>query len=145
MQANNILISHANLNQLDDLIEIENSLFNSDKISRRQMTYNIKKQKLFFTAVSNDSLAGYILCFEYKKQIRIYSLAVSTVHQGKGIAQSLLNHLFKLTTKNIYLEVNTNNLGAIRLYQKNNFVISKTISNYYENGDSAYKMTLRRD
>lgn len=145
MQANNISISNANLSQLDDLVEIENSLFNSDKISRRQMVYNIKKQKLFFTAISNDTVAGYILCFEYKKQIRIYSLAVSASHQGKGIAQSLLNHLFKLTTKNIYLEVNTNNLGAIRLYQKNNFVISKTITNYYENGDSAYKMILRRD
>ncbi|QIV95330.1 ribosomal-protein-alanine N-acetyltransferase [Allofrancisella inopinata] len=138
-------IYKASLNDLKSLIELENSLFNSDQISKRQFKYNIEKQKLFFVAKVNDQLAGYILCFEYKKSIRIYSLAVNEKFQGKGIGKSLLNYLITNSTKNIYLEVNVNNSNAIALYEKLNFTIYKTIPNYYQDDDSAYRMVLRRN
>ncbi|KEI35024.1 acetyltransferase [Francisella sp. W12-1067] len=138
-------IYKASLNDLKSLVELEDSIFNSDQISKRQFKYNIKKQKLFFVAKVNDQLAGYILCFEYKKSIRIYSLAVNEKFQGKGIGKSLLNYLITNSTKNIYLEVNVNNSNAIALYEKLNFIIYKTILNYYQDGDSAYRMVLRRN
>ncbi|QIV93852.1 GNAT family N-acetyltransferase [Allofrancisella frigidaquae] len=137
-------IYKASLNDLKSLVELEDSIFNSDQISKRQFKYNIKKQKLFFVAKVNDQLAGYILCFEYKKSIRIYSLAVNEKFQGKGIGKSLLNYLITNSTKNIYLEVNVNNSNAIALYEKLNFIIYKTILNYYQDGDSAYRMVLSR-
>ncbi|MBK2356312.1 GNAT family N-acetyltransferase [Francisella hispaniensis] len=137
-------ISKAQLTDLQALIDLENSTFLSDKISKKQFTYNIDRQKYFFVAKIQDSLAGYILCFEYKKTIRVYSLAVSKSHQGQGIGKKLLEYILNNTDKNISLEVNTNNLIAISLYQKLGFVTNKQINNYYENGDSAYKMLLRR-
>jgi ribosomal protein S18 acetylase RimI-like enzyme len=136
------IITKATKKHLVELIELENSLFISDKISDRQMLYNINKQNLFFVCTIDSQVAGYILCFEYKKSIRVYSLAVSRNYQGKGVAKSLLEHLFKHVNKGIYLEVNTTNEIAINLYKKYGFKIHSTIENYYENSDSAYKMIL---
>ncbi|APA82175.1 GNAT family N-acetyltransferase [Francisella tularensis] len=137
-------ISKAQLTDLQALIDLENTTFLSDKISKKQFAYNINKQKYFFVAKIQGSLAGYILCFEYKKTIRVYSLAVSKNYQGQGIGKKLLEYILNNTDKNISLEVNTNNLIAISLYQKLGFEINKQINNYYENSDAAYKMTLIR-
>ncbi|AJI54308.1 GNAT family N-acetyltransferase [Francisella philomiragia] len=137
-------ISKPQLTDVQTLVELENSTFLSDKISKKQFIYNINKQKYFFIVKIQNSLAGYILCFEYKKTIRVYSLAVSKNYQGQGIGKKLLEDILNNSDKNISLEVNTNNLIAISLYQKLGFVINKQINNYYENGDSAYKMLLRR-
>lgn len=104
----------------------------------------LTSKNIFFVAKRQDSLAGYILCFEYKKTIRVYSLAVSKNYQGQGIGKKLLEYILNNTDKNISLEVNTNNLIAISLYQKLGFEINKQINNYYENGDAAYKMTIIR-
>ena len=92
-----------------------------------------------------DKLAGYILYFEYKKTIRIYSIAISQNYQGQGVARALIEHLLATSTKDISLEVNTSNDRAIALYNKFDFVITKTITRYYEDGASAFKMLLRRD
>ncbi|MBK2092841.1 GNAT family N-acetyltransferase [Francisella philomiragia] len=137
-------ISKPQLNDAKTLVELESSTFLSDKISKKQFVYNIDKQKYFFVAKINNGLAGYILCFEYKKTIRVYSLAVSKNYQGQGIGKKLLEYILNNSDKNISLEVNTNNLIAISLYQKLGFVINKQINNYYENGDAAYKMILIR-
>ncbi|GAB4221944.1 MAG: N-acetyltransferase [Francisella sp.] len=137
-------IYKAQIKDLEELINIENSAFYSDKISKKQFIYNIHKQKYFFVAKIKDLVVGYILCFEYKKTIRVYSIAVSKNYQGKGIGHKLLEHLLENTNKNISLEVNTNNLKAISLYKKLGFKIKKQINNYYENNDNAYKMILIR-
>lgn len=65
-------ISKPQLSDVQTLAELENSTFLSDKISKKQFIHNINKQKYFFVAKINNELAGYILCFEYKKTIRIH-------------------------------------------------------------------------
>ena len=137
-------ITKAKLSHLKELIHLEDSTFIFDKISRRQFIYNIKKQKNFFVSKKASSLTGYILCFEYKKTIRIYSLAVCQNSQGQGVGKKLLEYILNNSTKDISLEVNTNNFRAINLYRNIGFKISKQINKYYENGDAAYKMLLRR-
>lgn len=129
---------------LEALLKLENSIFTSDKISKKQFAYHIKKQKYFFITKLENLLVGYILCFEYKNIIRVYSLAVDPKYQGQGIGKKLLLHILDNSTKNISLEVNINNTNAISLYKKSGFEISKQIDDFYENGDSAYKMILVR-
>ena len=127
---------------MSSLIAIENSLFESDQISKRQFIYNIKKQKLFYVANIDNQVAGYILCFEYKKVIRVYSLAIAKTHQGKGVGKALLMNVCDNTSKNMFLEVNVNNTNAIALYEKLSFITYKQIPNYYQNGDTALRMIL---
>ncbi|WP_150467167.1 GNAT family N-acetyltransferase [Francisella sp. SYW-9] len=137
-------ITKAKLVDLEELLNLENSTFLSDKISRKQFIYNIKKQKYFFVSKKEECLTGYILCFEYKKVIRVYSLAVCQNHQGQGIGKKLLEYVLDNSIKNISLEVNINNSRAISLYKSVGFKISKQINYFYENGDAAYKMLLVR-
>ncbi|AIT09725.1 acetyltransferase [Candidatus Francisella endociliophora] len=137
-------ISKVQLKDLDSIVVLENSIFTSDKISRKQFAYHIKKQKYFFVTKLENLLVGYILCFEYKNIIRVYSLAVNQNFQGQGVGKKLLQYILDNSTKNISLEVNTSNTNAISLYKKLNFKISKQIAHFYENGDSAYKMLLTR-
>ena len=137
-------ISKSKLTDVKPLLELENSIFTSDKISRKQFAYNIKKQKYFYVSKTENILIGYILCFEQKKVIRVYSLTVCKNFQGQDIGKKLLQYILNNSTENVSLEVNVNNFKAIALYKNLGFKISKQISNFYENGDSAYKMLLRR-
>jgi len=139
-----MLITKATPADLISLVSLEQELFKSDCISKRQFLYHIKKNPLFIAKIA-DKLAGYILYFEYKKTIRIYSIAISQNYQGQGVARALIEHLLATSTKDISLEVNTSNDRAIALYNKFYFVITKTITRYYEDGASAFKMLLRRD
>ncbi|QIW09278.1 N-acetyltransferase [Francisella sp. LA112445] len=138
-------ITKAKLVDLEELLNLENSTFLSDKISRKQFIYNIKKQKYFLVSKKDNSITGYILCFEYKKTIRIYSLAVCQNYQGQGLGRKLLEYVMNSSTKDISLEVNINNSRAINLYKNIGFKISKQIDKYYENGDAAYKMLLIKE
>ena len=60
-------ISKVQPTDLQALIDLENSTFLSDRISRKQFVYSINKQKYFFVAKMQDLSAVYILCFEYNK------------------------------------------------------------------------------
>ena len=138
-----MVIYKATPTDLNSLVTLEQHLFKSDCISRRQFLYHIKKNPIFVAKI-DENLAGYILYFERKKTIRIYSLAVSLSYQGQGVAKSLIKYLLATTTKDISLEVNTNNKAAIALYNKFDFKICKIIEEYYEDGSSAFKMLLNR-
>ena len=138
-----MLITKATPADLISLISLEQELFKSDCISKRQFLYHIRKNPIFVSKIAKN-LAGYVLYFKHKKTIRIYSIAVSPSYQGQGVARALIEHLLATSTKDISLEVNTSNDRAIALYHKFDFVIIKTITGYYEDGASAFKMLLNR-
>lgn len=64
-------ISKVQPTDLQALIDLENLTFLADRISRKQFVYSIDKQKYFFVAKMQDLSVGYILCFEYKRTIRV--------------------------------------------------------------------------
>ncbi len=51
----------------------------------------------------------------------------------------LINYCDKSKYKNISLEVNVNNLAAVKLYEKYGFRVTKRIKKYYQ-GEDAYLM-----
>ena len=58
---------------------------------------------------------------------------------GTKVLDELLRNLKNQGIEEISLEVNVNNLSAIKMYQNNGFEIIRTIKNYYKNED-AYVM-----
>lgn len=55
--------SNAQLDDLDSLLSLENQVFTSDNINRRQMKRFIQSHHcLLFIAKENKQLAGYALC-----------------------------------------------------------------------------------
>ena len=145
-----VLIERISLTDLNDLMEIENACFGIDAFSRRQMLYLITQSKgIFLIAKHNNQIAGYVLLITSHRHNtgRIYSIAVSPQHRGKGIGEMLLDEAMKFVRntglKGIFLEVRTDNDAAISLYKKKGFVKRALKLSYYEDGADGYSMVIR--
>lgn len=79
----------------------------------------------------------------------IMNIVTKKYKRNLGFAGLLLNELINLgkkkNCKTITLEVNENNLPAIKLYKNFNFKEVGKRKNYYKNGDTAILMTLELD
>lgn len=131
------MISKATFEDLKSLYNIETEVFCNDPfaLSKKSLKYHIQRNNLFKIEVEG-LIAGYILWLERKKYYRLYSLAVSTSFQNRGLAKKLLEYSFEnLKDKNFSLEVKCSNESAINLYKKFDFEINKNLKDYYENED----------
>lgn len=133
------MIEKANLEDLISLCNIEKEVFANDPfaLNKKAIKYHILKNRLY-KIVFNGKIAGYILWLERKKYFRLYSLAIGSAFQNKGLAKKLLEFSFEeLSDKNkdYSLEVKQSNEGAINLYKKFDFEINKVLKDYYETED----------
>jgi ribosomal-protein-alanine N-acetyltransferase len=116
--------------------EIERLLFDRDILTHR--------------ALLRRKLAGFVMSRIVAGESEILSVAVSTSHQGRGLARALLKlHLGRLAAlgvKTVFLEVDENNQPARRLYARIGFREVGRRTGYYAGpsgpGDA---LTLRRD
>lgn len=138
------------LSDLDALHNLENQVFDSDKVSRRQMKRFIQSEhSLLLAALDRDKLAGYaLLLFNQATQLsRLYSIAVSPNFRGKGIANELLIRCEKSAVERGYitlrLEVREDNSSAIKLYEKHGFKPLKTLIHYYDDLADGLRMQKR--
>ncbi len=112
----------------------------------------------FIVAEINKELVGYIMSriesgapnfklLAVTKKGHVISLAVLPKHQQKGIGYSLMLEATQAMTnynaKECYLEVRTSNLAALGLYKKLGFEKSRTLRNYYADGENAYLMSRK--
>ena len=108
------------------------------RLSRDLKEYSIKLSRfaLFVTAREDDSILGVIAYYINKDQNVFYIpyVCVDVRHRNQGIADQLFSCLFqeaRIQKKDIILEVRTDNIGAISLYQKNGFQIMDTLDSKY--------------
>lgn len=141
---------NAVLSDLDALHHLENQVFNSDKVSRRQMKRFIQSEhSLLLVASEGEVLAGYaLLLFNQATQLsRLYSIAVSPDFRGRGIAERLLILCEKSAVERGYitirLEVREDNLAAIKIYEKHGFKQLKTLIHYYDDLADGFRMQKR--
>lgn len=146
------LIEQSTISDLDELIDIENKLFDySDvKLSRRAFRYHNNSQNLLLVSRvkkgKNSVISGYILVLFYRKSARIYSVAVIPEYQKLGIASALLDNSIKMSANTgkakMALEVKVSNESAIRLYKRLGFTCKKIIPDYYLDGTDAFRMEM---
>lgn len=129
------------------LIAIEKTCFQTDLLTDRQMRYMLKQAKaLCLVAEVNHTIAAYAICLTpaLPRPARLYSLAVLPTHRGQGLGDQLMQAIRDALQKQHYtrwrLEVEENNLPAIRLYSNHGFNTISTVPNYYENGSNAIRM-----
>ena len=139
-----IVISPATSSDVQFLIQLEEQLFISDRISRRQFLYLINKgNSIVVKAEMDGSFVGYMVLLKRSnsKRLRLYSLAVARQARKQGVAALLLqfaeqaavvHHCNKLT-----LEVSWQNDSAIALYRSAGFSQYGIKENYYEDGCTA--------
>ncbi|MFA5417092.1 MAG: ribosomal protein S18-alanine N-acetyltransferase [Bacteroidales bacterium] len=143
----NFKIRLASPADLKAIMEIESEGFGPDAFGERQMKYLMKSAtSLFYVAETQHTLIGYVILLMRKNshQMRIYSIAVSSLLRGKGIGQYLMDFTLKTaqnwSKSSLKLEVRTTNTSAIQLYERNKFKPVKIIPDYYRDGCDALVM-----
>ena len=150
IDALNIQITTATLDDLKALVALENQAFDGDKLTKRRLKHWITAQNaIFVVAKHQQDILGYVLTILHKGSAlaRLYSLAVSPLARGLGIAAKLIQKCEKSAYKQgrlyLRLEVAENNQAAIGLYRKLGFEEFGFYQDYYHDHQAALRMQKR--
>ena len=84
-----------------------------------------KPSSICLGAFDDDRLVGYLIVSRYVDAWHVMNVAVASDQRRRGIASTLLEHLFVLTSEDgrrgYTLEVRVSNAGAIDLYERLGF------------------------
>jgi len=149
-----VTVRRANSGDVEPLLELEKTCFDTDRLSRRSFTNFVKEgAHELLVLLEGDTLLGYVLNL-YRagtNLARMYSIAVAPAGRGKGLGERLLKAAEAAARLRhcvfMRLEVNVNNQPAIQLYERSNYRRIGRIEGYYEDGSDAYQMEklLRRE
>ncbi|UCB58405.1 MAG: ribosomal protein S18-alanine N-acetyltransferase [Thermoplasmatales archaeon] len=103
--------------------------------------------KGFIIAELNHKIIGFLVGVKiHQKKAKILMLSVNPDFHRQKIGEKLLFQFIKTiineNIKRVELEVRTDNIKAIKFYEKYNFKKVKKIKNFYQNEESAYTMRL---
>jgi [ribosomal protein S18]-alanine N-acetyltransferase len=94
-----------------------------------------KPTSICLGAFEGEQLVGYVINSRYVDAWHVMNVAVDPDYQRRGIATTLLERLFELTTgddrRGYTLEVRVSNAGAIELYERLGFERRGTRRGYY--------------
>jgi ribosomal protein S18 acetylase RimI-like enzyme len=131
---------------LDALWELENRVFETDRMSRRSLRRLLASPSAAaMVAQSDGAIAGVaVVLFRATSRIaRLYSLAVAPKHTGRGIASALLAAAEKTARSRkcrfLRLEVHEKNHGAIKVYCKAGYREFGRHHQYYEDRGHALR------
>ena len=132
------------LNKIKEILQIDFDDFWNFEILKEELVNNNSK---YLVLLYNSE----IVCFGGIKIIldeaNLMNIVTKKQMRGNGFAYFILKELINISQKehcfSITLEVNENNLPAINLYKKFNFLEVGKRKNYYQNGDTAILMTLK--
>jgi ribosomal-protein-alanine N-acetyltransferase len=131
---------------LDALWDLENRVFETDRMSRRSLRRLLASPSAAaMVAQSDGAIAGVaVVLFRATSRVaRLYSLAVAPKHTGRGIASALLAAAEKTATsrkcRSLRLEVHEKNQGAIKVYRKAGYHEFGRHHQYYEDRGHALR------
>lgn len=136
MVVNNITIKKLGKNDINKILQIEKSQ-NVTILKETVILDDMSNSNntLYFGAIYNDIIVGYIAITYVIDTIDILSIVTMKNYENVGVATLLLEYIFNFAKKNnvnkIFLEVRTSNTKAINLYEKNNFKLISKRKNYY--------------
>ncbi|MEO0138923.1 MAG: N-acetyltransferase [candidate division WOR-3 bacterium] len=101
----------------------------------------IKMGSKVFLAELEGKPVGFAFFRKFNEELwELTLIGVLPEHRGKGIGKALLEESLKSIKGEIQLHVQTNNVAAIRLYERFNFVREKVLRGFYSDGSDAYLM-----
>ena len=141
------MIISAQLSQLDEIVEIENSSFEKPW-KRSQLMDDIRNHidSENWVFVQDKKVVGYIFGWIIQKEYHLHNIAVHPNYLRKKIGQKLINHIISRVADQkvnvILLEVSVNNISARKCYQALGFVEVGIRKDYYSKGDDAILYNL---
>ena len=132
-----MMIETMNSSHVKQIAELEKICF-SDPWSERSIASELDNKLAFWlVAVEGESVAGYIGSQTVMDETDMMNVAVHPDFRRKGIAEALVNalvdHLIKIGSHCLTLEVRASNAPAIALYEKLGFSEIGRRKNYYRN------------
>ncbi len=121
-----------------EVVEIEKASF-GDPWSRASFEAEIRTEPTSHCRVIRlgGKVAGYMIAWFIEDEAHLANIAVAPWVRRHGYAQLMIDHLLRESylrgSRILVLEVRTSNAGAIRLYEKNGFVVGGVRKNYYRN------------
>jgi ribosomal protein S18 acetylase RimI-like enzyme len=135
---------------IERLLEIEDTCFSSDRLSRRSFQRWIKGDSCIFLVIEvAGRIGGYGLVLLHKgtRLARLYSIALDPDMRGRGHASALMLALEAAAVEEdrlfMRLEVAKQNVSAIQLYQRLGYRVFGEFLDYYEDHSDALRMQKR--
>jgi ribosomal protein S18 acetylase RimI-like enzyme len=131
---------------LDALLELENQVFATDRMSRRSLRRLLASPSaVAMVAQADGAIMGVaIVLFRVNSAVaRLYSLAVAPKYTGRGIASTLLATAEKIARsrkcRSLRLEVHERNHGAINVYRRAGYHEFGSYRHYYQDRGHALR------
>ena len=140
-----VRIRAAKTRDLDALIELENRVFATDRLSRRSLRHFLASPTAQFIVAEGQGLVGTaIVLFRSGSEVaRLYSIAVVPAMIGKGVGVLLLKAAERAARRRecrtIRLEVHVKNHIAIARYRKQGYQEFGRHRRYYDDGGDALR------
>ncbi|MEF2232108.1 MAG: GNAT family N-acetyltransferase [Pseudodesulfovibrio sp.] len=141
----------ASLADLGFLVELEQMSFGTSRQSSRESLRNSITSSTQMVVIVESRGRKRCLCpvgaavvFQYKRSLRIYSLAVESAHRMMGVGDALMQHILDFAMSHGYeritLEADAANLRLVEWYKKMGFEARRTLPDYYGPGEPALRM-----
>ena len=144
-----VIVRRAGLADLDALVLLEQRSFAGDRMSRRQYRRHLVSAtaQVWLAATGHRLLGSAVVFFRRGSQAaRLYSLATDPAARGRGVARTLLDAVIDASRKRgchvVCLEVRTDNLAAIAVYERAGFARTGSYCGYYDDGADAWRYAL---
>jgi len=142
-----IEMRRARRDDTDALLALEESVFATDRITRRSLRRFLASPSAVLTVATLDrELVGYALVLfrSDSRGARLYSIAVAPRAAGRGIGSALLataeQQARELGCEAISLEVGTQNQRALDLYTRGGYRPIRKLPGYYSDGSDALRL-----
>lgn len=147
MKTTDHIIEPATLADLDQLVVLEQHLFETDEFSRKNLRYLIQRATVIVVRNRKEKhIIGYAILLGRKnsRKARIYSLGVAESISRTGIGTQLVSTVEKIAAvrncTSLTLEVSDTNKTALLFYNKCGFKQYGFRYNYYKDGGHAILM-----
>ncbi|ACU40347.1 ribosomal-protein-alanine acetyltransferase [Actinosynnema mirum DSM 43827] len=145
MNTGTVVLSPLRHEDVPRCVEIEHRLFpGDDPWSENSFLSELDAGNLYLGAYADGELVGYAGLGLTDFESSVHTIAVETAWQGRGIGKALLRALLERADRDglpVFLEVRTDNEGAIGLYLAHGFERLGLRRRYYQpSGADAYTM-----
>lgn len=145
-----VRIRPGRLRDLAELLEIEQSVFTVDLLSRRSLRGFLRSPRAaLLVAEHRAEVLGYALVLfrQSGAAARLYSIGVAGRAARRGIGTALLAAAERVARRRrcslMRLEVQTGNARAIARYEKSGYRRIGRVPGYYDDGSDAYRYEKR--
>ena len=141
------MILPAELNHLDEIVGIENSVFNMPW-TRNQIKNDIQSNtdSENWVYIMNEMVIGYVFGWIIHDEFHLNNIAVHPGYIRRNIGATLIRHIISRVIshdiKLILLEVSAQNISAQKCYKSLGFIQMGIRKDYYSKGDDAILFNL---